>query len=158
MRCAVGRLALSNQMFFFGINDTLEGDYRTRVPFTPTSMTAYNAWTDPGQDASFADPQQRERVAAARRAIARGQALFNAKPIQIRDVKGLNDDLNIATIPGTCTTCHDSPNIGQPLGGRCRSTSGCLGRGAADARHAAVHAAQQGERRDWCRPPTRDEH
>jgi cytochrome c peroxidase len=83
------------------------------VPFTPTGMTAYNAWTDPGQDASFADPQQRERVAAARRAIARGQALFNAKPIQIRDVKGLNDDLNIATIPGTCTTCHNAPNVGN---------------------------------------------
>ena len=108
-----GPVALSGETFYFGINDTLDGDYRTRVPFTPTGMTAYNAWTDPGQDASFADPQQRERVAAARRAIARGQALFNAKPIQIRDVKGLNDDLNIATIPGTCTTCHNAPNVGN---------------------------------------------
>ena len=108
-----GPVALSGETFYFGINDTLDGDYRTRVPFTPTVMTAYNAWTDPGHDASFADPQQRERVAAARRAIARGQALFNSTPIQIRGVSGLNDDLNVAMIPGSCTTCHNSPNVGN---------------------------------------------
>jgi cytochrome c peroxidase len=28
-------------------------------------------------------------------------------------VGGLNDDLNVASIPGTCGTCHDSPNIGN---------------------------------------------
>ena len=26
---------------------------------------------------------------------------------------GLNDALGLPTIPGTCTTCHDSPNIGN---------------------------------------------
>jgi cytochrome c peroxidase len=50
---------------------------------------------------------------AARRAVQRGQALFNSKPIQIRNVSGLNDDLNIETIPGTCTTCHNAPNVGH---------------------------------------------
>ena len=39
--------------------------------------------------------------------------LFNSKPIQITNVAGLNDDLNLATIPGTCGTCHDSPNVGN---------------------------------------------
>lgn len=43
----------------------------------------------------------------------RGQALFNSKPINITDVAGLNDDLNLASIPGTCGTCHDSPNVGN---------------------------------------------
>ena len=49
----------------------------------------------------------------SRASIARGQALFNSKPIQITGVAGLNDDLNLASIPGTCGTCHDSPNVGN---------------------------------------------
>jgi cytochrome c peroxidase len=49
----------------------------------------------------------------ARRAIARGEALFNSKPIQISGVKGLNDDLNMPMLPGTCTTSHDTPNSGN---------------------------------------------
>ena len=48
-----------------------------------------------------------------RASIARGQALFNSKPIVIRGVAGLNDDLNLASIPGTCGTCHDSFNVGN---------------------------------------------
>ncbi len=32
-----GPVALSGETFYFGINDTLDGDYRTRVPFTPTA-------------------------------------------------------------------------------------------------------------------------
>lgn len=46
-------------------------------------------------------------------AVARGHDLFNAKPIDITGVAGLNDDLNLAHIPGTCGTCHDSPNVGN---------------------------------------------
>jgi cytochrome c peroxidase len=48
-----------------------------------------------------------------RASIARGQTLFNSKPINITGVAGLNDDLNLASIPGTCGTCHDSPNVGN---------------------------------------------
>jgi hypothetical protein len=108
-----GPVVLSDETFYFGINDTLAGDYRSRAPFTPTVMTVYDAWANAQPDPSFSDPQVRERVAAARRAVERGAELFNSKPIQIRGVGGLNDDLNIATIPGTCTTCHNSPNIGH---------------------------------------------
>jgi cytochrome c peroxidase len=28
-------------------------------------------------------------------------------------VKGLNDDLGVEVLPGTCTTCHDAPNAGN---------------------------------------------
>lgn len=28
-------------------------------------------------------------------------------------MKGLNDDLGLTVIPGTCTTCHDTPNAGN---------------------------------------------
>src|SRR6185436_5297820 len=31
----------------------------------------------------------------------------------IRDVKGVNNVLGIETLPGTCTTCHDTPNVGN---------------------------------------------
>jgi cytochrome c peroxidase len=45
--------------------------------------------------------------------IVRGQALFNSKPINITGVAGLNDDLNVESIPGTCGTCHDAFNVGN---------------------------------------------
>ena len=93
-----GPVALSQNDFYFGINDTLAGDYRTRAPFTRTAMTLFDGWAQAG---------------AARAAIARGQALFNGKPIRIRGVKGLNDDLALDVIAGTCTTCHDAPNAGD---------------------------------------------
>jgi len=51
--------------------------------------------------------------AAARRAIARGQNLFNTLKIPITGVAGLNDVLHTDTIDGFCGTCHDSPNVGD---------------------------------------------
>jgi hypothetical protein len=51
-----------------------------------------------------------------RAAIRRGQTIFNTKSINIQGVRGVNDvvqgDIN-ATLVGTCTTCHDSPNAGN---------------------------------------------
>ena len=43
----------------------------------------------------------------------RGENLFNSKPITINGVGGLNDALGVASIPGTCTTCHNAPNVGN---------------------------------------------
>jgi hypothetical protein len=108
-----GPMALSGQPFYFGINDTLDGDYRTRAPFTPTSMTLYDAWGDAQPDPTIADIALRQQVASARSAIARGQELFNTKAIHLRGVGGLNDDLNQPTIDATCTTCHNAPNVGN---------------------------------------------
>jgi cytochrome c peroxidase len=103
-----GPLDLPSQPFYFGINDVVSGDYKTQAAFTPMVFSPYDAWagltTGDGSDQS---------VAEARQAVARGQLLFNSKPIQIQGVKGLNDDLNVAVLPGTCTTCHDSPNAGD---------------------------------------------
>jgi hypothetical protein len=99
---------------YFGINDTLVGDYRSHASFTPTVMTLFAGWQSTIEDRLNADPERRDRdVAVARRAIARGEALFNSKPIVIRDVHGLNDDLQIPAIVGTCTTCHNTPNAGN---------------------------------------------
>lgn len=84
--------------FFVGINDPLGGNPHG-TPFTPVIFKLYDAWNGSTQ--------------AARASIARGQALFNSKPINITGVAGLNDALNVASIPGTCGTCHDTPNAGN---------------------------------------------
>jgi len=88
--------------FFIGINDPLGGNPEGS-PFTPVIFNLFDGWAkqpsyDPG---------------GARAQILRGQALFNSKPIQITGVGGLNDDLNVPSIAGTCGTCHDSPNVGN---------------------------------------------
>jgi hypothetical protein len=51
--------------------------------------------------------------AAAREAVARGERTFNGRPIAIRGVAGLNDAQGSPTIVGTCTTCHNAPNVGN---------------------------------------------
>ena len=89
----------ANQPLYLGINDVLAGDSQTKAPFTPNVFTVYAAWNG--------------STNAARAQIARGEALFDTKPIAIRGVDGLNDALGIDTIPGTCTTCHDAPNYGH---------------------------------------------
>jgi hypothetical protein len=56
-----------------------------------------------------------------RAAVARGQAIFNSRPINITDVAGINDDVSagglasdgIPLLKGTCGTCHDSSNVGN---------------------------------------------
>ena len=93
--------------FYVGINDVLGGDPHG-IPFTPAIFDLYNAWATPP-----AHGGEQEDQAARRASIARGQTLFNSKPINITGVAGLNDDLNLASIPGTCGTCHDSPNVGN---------------------------------------------
>jgi cytochrome c peroxidase len=105
---------LQGQINYFGINDTLAGDYRTHASFTPDVMSLYSGWQAYIFDARRPDEEGRNRdVAAARRAVARGEVLFNTKPITIAGVKGLNDDLRIPAIAGTCTTCHNAPDAGN---------------------------------------------
>jgi hypothetical protein len=98
---------LSQQDFYFGINDVVSGDYRTGALFNSTVFTLYDAWNT--VDRGGGDGSRAE----ARRAVARGQSLFNSKQIQITGVKGLNDDLNVPSLQGTCTTCHDTPGSGN---------------------------------------------
>ena len=98
----------AQQTFYFGINDVLAGDYRTHAAFTPLAFNLFDAWANPPAERD----DGHERV-EARRAVARGQALFNTKPIQITRVKGLNDDLHLPVIQGSCTSCHDATNAGN---------------------------------------------
>ena len=109
-----GPAFLTGVVSYFGINDTLVGDYRNHASFNPNALTLYQGWQSYIEDAQDRDGERRSRgVAVARRAIARGQALFDTKPIAIIGVAGLNDDLGVPVIQGTCTTCHNTPNAGN---------------------------------------------
>ncbi|QOJ24487.1 MAG: hypothetical protein HRU78_13235 [Gammaproteobacteria bacterium] len=102
-----GPKVLTKQKYYFGINDTLAGDYKTHKPFNPNVMSLYDSWN------RFKANKSPHSTKGARAAIARGQALFNSKSIIIKNVKGINDDLGVSELAGTCTTCHNTPNSGN---------------------------------------------
>jgi cytochrome c peroxidase len=95
-----GPIALSLQLaaFFIGVNDPL-GNNPKGQPFNPNIFDLYRPWLGARDD--------------LRRSIARGEDLFNTTNINITGVAGLNDALNVASIPGFCGTCHDTPNVGN---------------------------------------------
>ncbi len=114
-----GPEALATQPFFLSVNSsvnflvpTLELPGGLVVPgdhkFTAAIFNPFDAW------ASMPDTSPRA-------AIARGQAIFNSKPINITGVAGINDDLSagglvaggVPSLTGTCGTCHDTPNVGN---------------------------------------------
>ena len=114
-----GPVALTTRAFFISINSsvnplvpTLEQPGGLVNPgdgqFTPAIFDPFDAWA--GLPST-----------SPRAAVARGQAIFNSKPINITGVAGINDDVTtgglvsggISSLPGTCGTCHDTPNIGN---------------------------------------------
>jgi cytochrome c peroxidase len=98
-----GPQQLANQPFHLGINDVLGNDpVTTDPPFTPVVFNEYDAWS--GATGGGTD--------GARASVARGQAIFNTRPISISGVGGLNDVIG-DPLSGTCTTCHDTPNVGD---------------------------------------------
>jgi cytochrome c peroxidase len=105
-----GPEALAQQPFHFGINDVLAGDYASGAPFDPAVFKLYQAWNAPEQNGMTAgDPHS---VTEARRAVARGESIFDARTFHITGVGGFNDDLGIPDAMGTCSTCHDAPGAG----------------------------------------------
>ncbi len=93
-----GPANLATQPFFVTMNDVLGADV-TGAAFNPQSMTLFD---------KFAGAKDKDQAA-----IARGAKLFGATRINITGVGGLNDDLGVKVIRGSCTTCHDSPNLGN---------------------------------------------
>ncbi len=108
-----GARNLIMENYYPGINDVLGAD-PFGAAFDETSMTLFAAWQNGG------NPEEYERGVSNRREarsdIAAGEVLFNTAPLTISAVRGLNDNAalgNPASIKGTCTTCHDSPNVGD---------------------------------------------
>ncbi|MDN5864324.1 MAG: hypothetical protein L0I62_03790 [Gammaproteobacteria bacterium] len=103
-----GPRALAIQRFYVGINDPF-GFNPTGEPFdTNASMILFNGLVSrPGNG-----PRHR-----ARALIERGQQLFKNLPITITGVAGLNDVLGVEAFQGHCTTCHNTPNVGNHSSG-----------------------------------------
>jgi len=99
-RGAGGPVALSGQPFHIGINDVLSPGFDPRV------FTLFDEWHNLANSG-------RDAYTAAREAVARGQDIFNTRGFTIAGVRGVNDVLGIPALAGTCTTCHDSPNVGN---------------------------------------------
>ena len=98
---------LSSQTFYIGINDNF-GDSRSAKPFNPVVFALYDPWAT-----TLTGTGQKEQ---ARWSILRGQTLFNTRRFQITGVSGLNDEPvfgSPASLTGTCTTCHNTPNSGN---------------------------------------------
>ncbi len=102
-----GPVAIASQPFYIGINDPLGND-KPGTTFNPAIFNLFSAWANQQQGGGFSGFENSRRAS-----IARGEALFNSKPIEITGVAGLNDVLGVTSIPGTCGTCHSSPNVGN---------------------------------------------
>lgn len=103
-----GPLNLAQQEYYPGINDSL-GQEPTGAAFSPLVMQLFGAWSQPA-------PGTPAVVSRARADIAAGEQIFNTFPLAIRDVRGLNDNAAIGgptSLVGTCTSCHDAPNVGD---------------------------------------------
>ena len=103
-------MPLNRQQFFIGINDPV-GMNPSGAAFDPRAFTLFDAWASAGASDG---PYARERLA-----IARGQEIFNTRPIRLEGISGLNGETfaNGVTVPdsftATCTICHDTPNVGN---------------------------------------------
>src|SRR5258708_5212736 len=109
-----GARYLVDQDYYPGINDVLGAD-PDGVAFDEASMTLFAAWENGGNPYDE-DSDSRGDRREARSEIAAGEVLFNTAPLTISAVRGLNDNAalgNPASFKGTCTTCHDTPNVGD---------------------------------------------
>jgi cytochrome c peroxidase len=98
--------------YYPGINDALGADPHG-LAFNPVSMTLYAAWTTIGASSDDFLELGRDE---ARRAIAAGEVVFDTAPVNISNVRGLNDNAALgkpSTFVGHCATCHDTPNVGN---------------------------------------------
>jgi cytochrome c peroxidase len=93
-----GPLFLSSLPFTPGENDPLS------PTFNPKVFTIFDKWTG----IAGTDPQ-----ANARRSIARGESIFNTRPIAVTNVAGINDVVHLALVRTTCSGCHNTPNAGN---------------------------------------------
>lgn len=98
-----GPAKIASQPFTIGVNDPFTP---TGPPFTSSVWSLFNPWVNfPTGTAA----------GAQKASIARGQTVFNTKPVLITGVAGLND-VFFAGGPTlqSCGYCHDTPNVGGP--------------------------------------------
>jgi cytochrome c peroxidase len=98
-----GAANLAAQPFYVGIND-IQGHDPSGAPYTHKAFDLFDAWAGESGDTD----QSR-----ARAAIYRGQELFNNREFDLTGVAGINDVLGQTTVRGTCSLCHNAPNVGS---------------------------------------------
>ena len=108
---------LYGQQYTPGTNDPLGGT-PIGVNFNQNAFSLYTAWENIPTHPRFPwqPPTPGESSDEMKREIAAGEKIFNTQPVIITGVRGLNDNAAIgspASIPGTCTTCHNTPNVGD---------------------------------------------
>lgn len=96
-----GPTNLSTFPFALGMNDPAVAG------FNPKVFNIFDAWETYAVNNHHGDCQ-----ADARAAIFRGQEVFNFNQFQISGVAGFNDVMGQATVTGTCSSCHNTPNVG----------------------------------------------
>ena len=104
-----GPEALAAQPFCIGVNDPLNV-----LPATPGACRTSSGGLNTNVFTLF-DRWAHDR-SPEREAIARGEQIFNARPFVIDNVGGLNrgaGDPIAGPITGTCTVCHNTPNVGD---------------------------------------------
>jgi hypothetical protein len=101
-----GPANLSMQPFALGANDLQSPTYTRKV------FDLFDAWSVYVRDSRHGDCRFDFGKGAARASIYRGQELFNNREFDITGVPGLNDLLGQDTVRGTCSTCHNVPNVG----------------------------------------------
>ena len=112
-----GPRSLYDQPYTPGVNDPLGGN-PIGVNFNSSAFSLYTAWENIPTHPRFPWqlPTPGESSDEKKREIAAGEKIFNTQPAIITGVRGLNDNATIgspATITGTCTTCHNTPNVGN---------------------------------------------
>lgn len=105
-----GPRSLSTQPFCIGINDPLN-----ILPVMPGACATSSGGLDTNVFTLFT--AWRKEDSSSRRAIARGEKIFNSRTFVIDGVGGLNggpaDPVQGPIQNGTCTVCHDTPNAGD---------------------------------------------
>jgi cytochrome c553 len=105
-----GPIDLAAQSYYPAINDVL-GQDPTGAAFSPAAMRLFEAWARSARGKGGDN-----EISHARADIAAGERIFNTFPLTIRGVRGLNDNAALNrpdAIVGTCSTCHDAPNVGD---------------------------------------------
>lgn len=111
-----GPIDLSRQDFYRGINDSL-GDDPIQRQFTLEVFNIYQPWL------RLKDGP----LAMQRASVARGEEIFNQRAFFMAGLAGLQGRGRDQMATGFCTTCHDTPNVGN------RSVAGTIDIGSADA-------------------------
>lgn len=94
------------QPFTLGANDILSPTFTRKV------FDLYDAWAVYDDDNGHGDCRDDHARGAARAAIFRGQEIFNHHEFDISGVPGFNDVVGQDPVRGTCSSCHNVPNIG----------------------------------------------